>query len=46
MAHKEAMDELGKVLQRIITKLADAQEDGRELFLLNWTSKMDFGEWW
>ena len=32
MAPKEAMDQLGKALQRIIVKLADAQEDNKELF--------------
>ena len=32
MAPKEAMDQLVKSLQRIIVKLADAQEDEKELF--------------
>jgi len=32
MAPNEAMDQLGKALQRIIVKLADAQEEDRELF--------------
>ena len=32
MAHKEAMTQLGNALQRMIAKLADAQEEGKELF--------------
>ena len=32
MAHKEATDQLGKALQRMITKLAESQEAEKELF--------------
>ena len=32
MAHKEAMDQLGKALQRMIAKLAESQEAEKELF--------------
>ena len=34
VAPKEAMDQLRKALQRIIVKLADAQEEDKELFFV------------
>ena len=44
MAHKEAMDELGKALQRMITRLSDAQDAEKELFFAKLDIKED-GFW-